>query len=326
MKKKIKSLLGILLAATLSLTACGGSNTSDFTDEAVLKIDGHEIMKSEYMVYLYTTSQSFVATAGEDVWNMDFDGQTADELVAERTISTLQSVIAAEKYAEENGIALTAEEKEAARAAAEQFIANVSKEDLAKMGMDVEKLTALMESSYLYSLVYQAISEECAVDDAEVDSFFEANKADLMEEFQLLKVNSIVVNDLATAEEVLEKARSGENFSKLFDEYDVVGDVAGEGEDGEMTVYRYYLEGEFGLSSDVTVGDVEGPFNMGSTYFILKVAAEKAPEEANVKEMAGQTYRTNMQALHVEERMAELMTGQTVEKVEGVFEALETFH
>ena len=79
MKKKVRSLLCLLLIAALSLTACG-SSTAEFTDEAVLKIDGQEIMKSEYMVYLYTTTQSFVAAAGEDVWNMDFDGQTADEL------------------------------------------------------------------------------------------------------------------------------------------------------------------------------------------------------------------------------------------------------
>ena len=98
MKKKLKSLIGLLLAGALCLTGCGGGSAA-FTDEAVMKIDGHEIMKSEYMVYLYTTTMSFVSAAGEDVWNMDFDGQTADELVEERTISTIQSVIAAKgKY------------------------------------------------------------------------------------------------------------------------------------------------------------------------------------------------------------------------------------
>ena len=96
MKKKMKSLLGILLAGMLCLTACGGGTTA-FTDEAVLKIDDQEIMKSEYMVYLYTTTKSFISAAGEDVWTMDFDGQTADELVEERTISTIQSVIAAKE-------------------------------------------------------------------------------------------------------------------------------------------------------------------------------------------------------------------------------------
>ena len=76
MKKRIKALLSLLLAASLCLTACGGG--AEFMDEAVMMINGQEIMKSEYMAYLYTTTKSFVSTAGEDVWCMDFDGQTAD--------------------------------------------------------------------------------------------------------------------------------------------------------------------------------------------------------------------------------------------------------
>jgi hypothetical protein len=136
MKSKIKGLLCLLLTA-FSLTACVDSSVEDV---AVMKIDGQEIMKSEYMVYLYTTTKSFVSAAGEDVWSMDFDGQTADELVEERTINTIQSVIAAKEYAEANGIALTEEQKAAAAEAAEQFMQGVSAEDLKKMNLDVKKL------------------------------------------------------------------------------------------------------------------------------------------------------------------------------------------
>ena len=57
-----------LLIAVMSFTAC--SSTSNFVDEAVLKIDGQEIMKSEYMVHLYTASTELVSTAGEEAWNM----------------------------------------------------------------------------------------------------------------------------------------------------------------------------------------------------------------------------------------------------------------
>lgn len=325
MKKKTKRFLGALLATALTLTACG-SSTSDFVDEVVLKIDGQEIMKSEYMVYLYTTSTELISSVGEDAWNMNFDGQTADELVEAHTINTLQNLVAAKKYATEHGISLTDEEKETAKQTAEQFIASITKEDLAKMGMDTEKLTMVMEDSYLYSTVYQAISEECKIDDAEVDTFFAENKDGLMEEFQLLKVNSIVVDNLETAEEVLEKANAGEDFSTLFDTYDTVGNVDGEGTNGEMTVYRYVLESQYGLSADAAVGDVEGPFNMGSTHFILKVVEEVAPNEAEVKKLAGETYRSNMQTIHTEERMSELISSQKVEKINSVWETLENFH
>ena len=324
MKKHLRSMLCAVLSGALLLTGCG--STSDFTEEAVLKIDGQEIMKSEYMVHLYTTSMELVSAGGEDVWNMDFEGQTADELVEEHTIRTLQGLVAAKKYAAENGITLTEEKKAEAKTSAEAFLSSVAKEDLNKMGMDQEKMTAVMEDSYLYAEVYQAVSEGYEVPEAEIDAFFTENKDGLMEKFQLLKVNSIVVDDQKAAEEVMEKATAGEDFSALFATYDTIGDVEGQGENGEMTVYRYVLEGQYGLSPDAAVGDVEGPFNMGSTYFILKVAEEIAPDEAEVKRLAGETYRSNMQMLHAEDTMEALANALSAEKIEGVWESLENFH
>ena len=95
MKKKAKGALCLLLTGLLWLTGCGSS----FSDEVIARIDGREVMKSEYMVYLYTSTQSFVSAAGSDVWDMDFDGMTGAELVQERAFSTIQSVVAAAQSA-----------------------------------------------------------------------------------------------------------------------------------------------------------------------------------------------------------------------------------
>lgn len=322
MKKKMKSLLGILLAGMLCLTACGGGATA-FMDEAVLKIDDQEIMKSEYMVYLYTTTKSFISAAGEDVWTMDFDGQTADELVEERTISTIQSVIAAKEYAAANGIALTEEEKAAAKAAAEQFIGGVSEEDLAKMGVTVETLQPMMEDSYLYTLVHQSIAEECEVDAADMDVYYQANKEQMKKDYTSLKLQTILLDDKEKAEEAAKRAKAGEDFVKLFDEYDV--DPSAEN-GGEMTVPQNYLQASFGLTDELEAGDVAGPLKIGEGYFILKALEKTVPTEAEVKELAESNYRTEQQTSYTEARFTELTKGQSVEKVEGVWEALEKFH
>lgn len=322
MKKKMKSLLGILLAGMLCLTACG-SGASEFTDEAVLKIDGQEIMKSEYMVYLYTTTKSFISAAGEDVWNMDFDGHTADELVEERTISTIQSVIAAKEYAAANGIALTEEEKAAAKAAAEQFIAGVSQEDLAKMGVDVETLQPMMEDSYLYTLVHQSIAEECDVDAADMDAYYQANKDQMKKDYTSLKLQTILLDDGDQAEEAAKRAKDGEDFVALFDEYDV--DPSAEN-GGEMTVFQNYLQTSFGLTDELETGDVAGPLKIGEGYFILKAVEKTVPTEAEVKELAESSYRTEQQTSYTEARFTELTKDQTVEKIESAWKTLEKFH
>lgn len=322
MKKKMRSLLGLLLAGMLCLTACGG-NTAAFTDEAVLKIDDQEIMKSEYMVYLYTTTKSFLSAAGEDVWTMDFDGQSADELVEERTISTIQSVIAAKEYAAANGIAMTAEEKEAAKAAAEQFLAGVSQEDLAKMGVDAESLQPLMEDSYLYTLVHQSIAEECAVDAADMEDYYQTNKDRLKNDYTSLKVQTILLDDGEKAKEAADRAKAGEDFMALFEEYDVDPDAEN---GGEMTVFQNYLQAVLGLTDVLEEGDIAGPLQIGEGYFILKTLEKTVPTAEEVKELAESTYQAEVQTSYTEARFNELMKGQKVEKIAEVWDTLEKFH
>ena len=319
MKKRMKGLIGLLLAAMMCLTACG----SDFTEEAVLKIDGQDIMKSEYMVYLYTTTQSFVAAAGEDVWSMDFDGQTADELVEERTISTLQSVIAAKEYAEANGIALTEEQKAEAKAAADQFVATVSAEDLEKMGVDAEKLVPLMEASYLYTLVHETIAAECEVDGADMEAYHQANKEQLKADYTTLNLQTILLDDAEKAAEAADRAKAGEDIAALFQEYDLNPE---EENGGAMSVPQSYLQASFGLTETLEVGDVAGPLQVGEGYFILKVLEKTVPADEDVKELAESTYRSEVQTSYTEARFNELMKDQTVEKIEGVWETLEKFH
>lgn len=326
MKRTIKSLFCLLLFAVLSLTACG-SNAAEFIDEAVLKIDGREIMKSEYMVYLYTTTQSFVAAAGEDVWNMDFDGQTADELVEERTISTLQSVLAAEKYAKNNDIVLTEEQKEEAKAAAEQFIDTVDAADLEKMGVDAQKLIPLMEASYLYSLVYESLSAECAVDEGDMAEYYAQQKDQIKEDYTSLKVATIFLDQEEKAEEAAERAKAGEDFAALFQEYDVDPSVQSGEENGEMTMYQSYMLTNLGLAEPLEVGEIAGPIRVEEgKYFVLKVLEKTVPTKEEVKQMAETGYQDKIQTEYAEARIDEMVKAQKVEKIEAAWKTLGNFH
>lgn len=320
MRKRMKRLLCLLLFTVMSLTACG---TSSAGEEAVLKIDGQEIMKYEYMVYLYTTTQSFISMVGEDVWNMDFDGQTADELVEERTISTLQSVIAAEKYAKDNDISLTAEQKKEAKQAAEQFMATVSKEDLEKMGLDTEKLIPLMEASYLYSLVYEQIAAECGVDATDMETYYQMNRDAIKADQTTFQVESILLQEKEKADEAMKRAKAGEDFAELFAEYDTDPTVE---DGGKMTLTQAQLQAGFGLTESLEVGDITGPVQVGEGYFILKTAEKKVPTEEEVKDYAEKTYQSNVQTEYAETRLGEMMKAQSVEKIESVWETLEKFH
>lgn len=197
MKKIQRRFLFFILAGILLLSGCSRASS----DEVIAKIDGREVMKSEYMVYLYTTTQSFVSTAGDDVWSMNFDGQTGDELVQERAFSTLQSVIAAEDYAQKNGVELTDTQKQEVQASVDEFLAGITPEDLEKIGITEKQLYDLMESSYLYSLVYESLAKECAVDDVEVQSDYADERLAEMTKKQTVEKVEGAWDDLETFHE-----------------------------------------------------------------------------------------------------------------------------
>lgn len=325
MKKHMKRLLCFLLFAILGLAACG-DGTNETAGVTVLKIDGENITKAEYMVYLYTATQNFLSAAGEDVWNMDFDGQTADELVEDRTISTLQSVIAAKAYAEENGITLTDAQKEEVKWAADEFIAGVSPEDLEKMGIDAEGLYPLMEKSYLYSLVYETIAAECEVDPEEMARYYEENKETLREDYTVLRLDSILLDDLETAEAVAERARAGEDFGALFAEYDVDTAAKERENGGEISLSQSYLRAAFDMREDWAVGDVVGPFPINGSYFVYKVLEWVVPSDEAMQAAAEADYSDRVREEYVEKWMDGVKATQTVEKVDSVWDSLEKFH
>lgn len=322
MKKRMKFWIGLMLAAVVALAGCG----SDFKEEAVLKIDDKEIMKSEYMVYLYSTTQSFLSAAGTDVWSMDFDGQTADELLEERTIETIQSVIAAEKYAAANDIALTDEQKEEAKQAAEQFVESVSAEDLAKMGVDAESAVPLMEASYLYTLVYNALAAECEVDAEELASYRAENEAALREDYTELQVQTIFFDDAEKAAEAAERARAGEDFQALYAEYDIQQSEEEEARE-PIAMYQSYLNMSFGLTENLQAGETTDPIQIDENgYMILQVLSAEEPTAEELDEIAEAAYTNQVQADYANARLEEMLQAQKVEKTEGVWEDMEKFH
>ena len=321
MRKKRSWFLSLLVGIFL-LAGCGGG----FSDEVIAKIDGREIMKSEYMVYLYTTTQSFVSAAGNDVWNMDFDGQTGEELVQERALSTIQSVIAAEKYATENNISLSEEQIQDAHASADEFWENLTEEDREKMGIEKDGLYALMEESYLYSVVNEILAAECAVSEDESQAYYEENKAEIQDAYTLYTVDSIMVADETTADEVADKAQSGEDFAALFDAYDVDETAKESDEGGRMTLYKSYMNNTFGIDEDLVLGQITDPLEVSGSYFILKVEEISVPTESDVLTLAEESYRSQVQTEYVEARMSEMTKNQTVEKIDGAWENLESFH
>lgn len=321
----MKRIQAILMGCLLMLGLCSGCSATA-EDTVLARIDEREITKSEYMVYLYTTTQSFVGTAGSDVWDLDFDGMTADELVQERAFHTIQSVVAAERYATENNIVLTEEEKQQAHDAAEDFMMQVSDADFAKMGVSEKQLDALMESSYLYTVVYDKLAEECAVNQEEMDAYYEQHAEDVRKAHTQVTLDTIMVEAQQTADLVAQKAQAGEDFATLFATYDMDETAKNDPSKGEMKLYQEYLYTTFGLTEPLTIGQVTDAIEVNGQYFILKIKDIEPPTQEQVQQLAQEEYRQTVQMQYVDTRLSKMIEAQKVEKTPEAWENLENFH
>ncbi len=319
--KKYKRILCLLFAVLFPLSGCGKS----FSDEVVAKIDGKEIMKSEYMVYLYTTTQNFVSTAGNDVWNIDFDGMTGEELVQERAFTTIQSVVAACQYAKENDVVLSETQKQEAHQAATDFLKQTPQSDLEKMGINEKKMQTLMEESYLYSVVYETLAKECEVSEKDMKKYQIEYANTIHNDYTQITLHSIMVDDAQTAEEVANKAKAGEDFQKLFTEYDVDTDAKQNNPTGEMILYQNYLKMTFGITENLQKGQITNAIKAGDKYFILKVMDIVPPTDEEIHKLAEQIYRDQVQSEYVDTRLSAMIETQEVEKMADVWENLDSF-
>ena len=159
--------------------------------------------------------------------------------------------------------------------------------------------------------------------DAELEAYYQENKAQMEQDYTSLKLQTILMDDGEKAAEAAERAKDGEDFLTLFEEYDVDPNAEN---GGEMTVFQNYLQMSFGLTDEVKAGEVIGPMQIGEGYFILKALEKTVPTEAEVKELAESIYKTEVQTSYTDARFTELTKGQKVEKIEGVWDTLEKFH
>ena len=93
--KKIKNIFLALCAALLVFCGCSAENGSG---DWLIKIDGKSVSRMEYLIYLKETVQNYELIGGDDIWDTDFDGRTAEDVAKESAFNSLVAVkIAIEK-------------------------------------------------------------------------------------------------------------------------------------------------------------------------------------------------------------------------------------
>ena len=124
--KNLKSIFVILFC--LSLIALAGCSKPIPKGDTIATINGKAISKSEYMLYLYEATKDFNAIGGDDIWETDFDGQSAEDVVKERAFVTMLHVKVTSDKASKYQVSLSDEEKTSAKIDGDAELASMTEE------------------------------------------------------------------------------------------------------------------------------------------------------------------------------------------------------
>lgn len=210
MKNKINLLAGVL-AVSVFFAGCsiGGKEivvTSGVGSKDVFKIGGNSCNQTEAKVYLANYQNIYGKSYGIDLWEQGFQKKKLKQYVKEVALSEMTKIICMDLLAEDQGIALTTEEKARIKDAAAKYYESLNEAELTYTGASQSDIESMYEDYALANKVYQSLTQS-------VDEEVSDDEARIMEAMQ------IYVKTQDKAEEVSAKLAAGEDFAAVASNY-----------------------------------------------------------------------------------------------------------
>ena len=210
MKNKINLLAGVL-AVSVFFAGCsiGGKEivvTSGVGSKDVFKIGGDSCNQTEAKVYLANYQNIYGKSYGIDLWEQGFQKKQLKQYVKEVALSEMTKIICMDLLAEDQGIALTTEEKARIKDAAAKYYESINEAELTYTGASQSDIESMYEDYALANKVYQSLTQS-------VDEEVSDDEARIMEAMQ------IYVKTQDKAEEVSAKLAAGEDFAAVASNY-----------------------------------------------------------------------------------------------------------
>lgn len=171
MRRKMVRVFALLFAAMTIFTGCSKSSAPDAAAEA-LNVDGVSVPLGEVNFWLrYQQAQMqgmYASLFGEDFMNQDMMGMGSvyGDSIRDMVLDTFEEYYIVAAHAEELGVSLTDEEKQAAADAAAAFTTANSQETLSAMTADEATVAHVLELAALQNKVYK---DRAATIDTTVD-------------------------------------------------------------------------------------------------------------------------------------------------------------
>ncbi len=277
--------------------------TTGFEKDEVFRIDELSCSKAEIMVYLTNMQNRYEQVYGKEILGTMIDGVTLEENLKETALAHMAQVKAMTLLADKHGVELTKEEQELVVMAAKEYFASLNDTEISMMGVDENTIVSLYGefalANKLYHFLIQDINPEISDDEARTISVehiliktYHVDEDGNRQEYSTYSKQQAKL----LAEEVLKRAKAGEDFHALAGQYSEDKTLTYSFGKGEMEAG--FEEAAFDLGFEEISGIVESSHG----YHIIKCIStfnrevtdenKKKIVEERKEEVFGEEYRT----------------------------------
>ena len=333
----MKKIIALTLSSLLCISAVGCSSKKNNSD-IVAKVNENNITIEDFKVTLALNKIDLESKYGSTVWETEVEnGVKFKDTFKNRVLKGMIDVEAVCEEAKKDG--LTPSEEEIDKAFDELNKNLYANENYKKILEDLKISDTCIKSQVEKTLTIQKYTENfdknLKISDEEMKKYYEEHKADYYKDE--VKASHILIstvddngNELSEAkkkeakkkaEEVLKKAKSGEEFSELAKEYsDDPGSAANGGDLGYFTkgqMVQPFEEAAFSLKSGEISGLVESEYG----YHIIKVY-DKIDKQLTFDEVKDEIKKTLTEDKYMESIEA-ITKKAKVEKNESVIKKVK---
>lgn len=249
--KNNKFMIGLALVIVVALAAIVGTNFSS-KSETIASVNGDKITSDD----LY------------EIMAAQYGSSIVDTLITNKVI---------EQEAEKQGVKISAD---AIEEELDAFIESYGGEEsfnaaLEQSGISLDNFKYDIE---IYLMTKELMSPDIKVTEEDMETYFEENKAEFAQAEEV-QASHILVEDEATAKEVLEKVNAGEDFAELAKEYSTDGTAENGGDLGFFgtgQMVEPFEKAAFALE----IGEVSDIVETEYGFHIIKVTDKQEAKEA----------------------------------------------
>lgn len=281
--KRFFRMITLPAALLMLLAGCGESN------DYVAKVDGEKILQTEL----------------DDALREQYGAEVLETIITNKIV---------ELEAKKEGVSVS---EDSIQEEYEELAESYGGEESLQAALEENGLTeqSVKDNIRMYQLTKNVIATSIDISDEEVAQYFEDNK-DSYEQKEEVVASHILLEDEATAKDVLAKIKAGEDFADLAKTYsiDTTTNEAG-GEIGYISrgqMEEQFEEVAFGLEK----GSISDIVQTSEGYHIIKVTDKVPAEKAVFEDIKDEVYATVLEERINEEYASWLAEKQEQYKIE----------